>query len=264
MPTITKIGGYAWASSTNGGGIAVSSIAKVGGVDKPTAGTSYYDEVMADSPVCYWRLGEASGTLNDSSGTGNHGTSSGITYGVAGKIAGDDAISIATGAQTNRVEKTSATSLPTSATAAWSIEFWHKSSTFVSLSQMFGFGNPFNATTSLEAPTDRGCNRYMLQFNSNYYFWGDSADWDTGVAFDTDGNWHHIVTVCDGTDMIFYRDGVSAATRSGRPFTKTSKTAINAGSCHDGGSAPTTILDECAIYAAALSSTRIAAHFSAA
>ena len=35
---------------------------------------SYFDEVMADSPVAYYRMDEASGLIQDSSGNGNNAT----------------------------------------------------------------------------------------------------------------------------------------------------------------------------------------------
>ena len=37
-------------------------------------GGSYFDEVMADSPAAYWRMDEASGQPQDSSGNGNNTT----------------------------------------------------------------------------------------------------------------------------------------------------------------------------------------------
>jgi len=55
------------------------------------AAASYADQVLADSPVAYWRLGEASGTtMVDSSGNGRDGTyTNSPTLGVTGLIAGD-------------------------------------------------------------------------------------------------------------------------------------------------------------------------------
>ena len=57
-----------------------------------TAFISYKNTVLADSPLVYYRLDEASGTTaTDSSGSGHNGTYSatGVTYSVTGAIRGD-------------------------------------------------------------------------------------------------------------------------------------------------------------------------------
>lgn len=55
-------------------GIISSSYTTAGG----GSGSQYASEVLADSPLLYWRLGETSGpTATDSSGNGRHGTYSG-------------------------------------------------------------------------------------------------------------------------------------------------------------------------------------------
>lgn len=53
---------------------------------------AYQDEVLADSPIAYYRLGETSGTVaNDSSGYNRNGaySATGVTLGVAGLLSGD-------------------------------------------------------------------------------------------------------------------------------------------------------------------------------
>lgn len=65
-----------------------------------TAGSalSYYDEVMADSPAGYWRLGESSGTTAVDEIAGVNGTYTGTcTLGAAGLVAGNTALSLAGG-----------------------------------------------------------------------------------------------------------------------------------------------------------------------
>ena len=52
--------------------------------------SAYSDAVLADSPVGYWRLGEASGAFVDSSGNGNNGAAVGSpTYGETGALSAD-------------------------------------------------------------------------------------------------------------------------------------------------------------------------------
>ncbi|HEY6019818.1 MAG TPA: LamG-like jellyroll fold domain-containing protein, partial [Candidatus Paceibacterota bacterium] len=56
-----------------------------------TTGAGWYASVLTYTPGGYWRMGEASGNLADSSGNGNTATQvgAGQTYGVAGGIVGD-------------------------------------------------------------------------------------------------------------------------------------------------------------------------------
>ena len=55
-------------------GLVVVSLCALVAVGSGARAATYYDTVMADSPVSYWRLGEAAGaTANDAAG-GNNGT----------------------------------------------------------------------------------------------------------------------------------------------------------------------------------------------
>lgn len=97
--------------------------------------------------------------------------------------------------------------MPTGVADPWSIGFWHRTTANVSLSAYFGFG--------YRIPEDPdsvpGGLRYCLNFNGNYYWWGAAADWDTGVPFDADSQWHRVDFTHDGTSWRLYRDGVLAA-----------------------------------------------------
>jgi hypothetical protein len=102
---------------------------------------------------------------------------------------------------------------PLAAAAPWTIAFVHAPTGDVSLSAAFGFGLELVAGTNLieTAVFTAGWCRSIIDFNSHYYFFGSGADWDTGIAWDTDGNQHVIVFVHDGTNIYFYRDGVLRA-----------------------------------------------------
>lgn len=57
--------------------------------DSGAVETTYAAAVFADHPQGYWRLGEASGALIDSSGHGHDGTHTGTTLGVTGLLTAD-------------------------------------------------------------------------------------------------------------------------------------------------------------------------------
>lgn len=240
-----------------------------GKVTPVIGGGGYSAEVLADSPLLYWRLGDAGPTTAaDSSGDGLDGTASGDFFGATGLLTGDadTAISIPTGDNVRRIDRTGVASLPVNTADQWTIEFWHHTTSYVSLAQIFGFGRAYGTGGSpgLEgAGGGTKNNRYVLQFNDNYYFWGDGADWDTGIAWDV-GSTRHIVFSFDGSKLRMYRDGSPAASRSGLPAGMIAALDnVTLGSCHSAGSCPDATIDEVAIYAAALSSARIAAHYAA-
>lgn len=97
---------------------------------------------------------------------------------------------------------------PLAATAPWTIAVTLSATANVSLSHIFGFGL-FYSGTALGA-SSTGQNRAILNYLNNYYWWGESADWNTGVAFDIDGIVRTIVFAHDGTNIYFYRAGVLA------------------------------------------------------
>lgn len=71
FPTPTRVGFGATYGASNWADIKYFRVYK----DPPPFTASYRDEVLADSPLAYWRLAESSGTtMVDSSGNGHNGT----------------------------------------------------------------------------------------------------------------------------------------------------------------------------------------------
>jgi len=203
--------------------------------------------------VAAWHLPDGS-TINpnDWSSSGNNGTTVNSPTAAAGKIGG----AVSFSAANSKIENTAGANLPNGgAPAPFTLQGWQKSASYVSLSQLWGFG-PQLPTGSTAA----NC-RYVLEFNSNYYFWGCLADWDTGVAFDADNAWHHWAFTWDGSNMYFYRDGTQQATRSGHPGITTAGTYITAGSHHTSGANPDSIQDELKIITVARSADWIATEY---
>ena len=118
--------------------------------------------------------------------------------------------------------------LPTLAGAAWSIVVLLAPRTYVNLAAVFGFGKSLPNGDPLQQ-------RYLIEFNNNYYLWGGAADWDTGIAWDADNQLHHVVIISDGTNVSFFRDGILRAGPQARPAWGGAITFITAGSRHGGG-----------------------------
>lgn len=86
---------------------------------------TYSSEVLADSPLLYWRLGESSGTTAvDASGNSRNGTyNGGPTLGVTGLLTGDSNTAVTFDGVNDYV-----TGAAPATTSAFTIEFWFKGS----------------------------------------------------------------------------------------------------------------------------------------
>jgi hypothetical protein len=132
-------------------------------------------------------------------------------------------------------------------TNPWTISVWLRASTFPHLACVFGFGAQMPISTDY-------VERYIIRNNNHYYLWGGSADWDTGIAVDTDNIAHHIAVVSNGSKYYFYRDGIELANGNVHTSQTASAGYITFGSHHSNGSAQVigSIGDGC-IYSRALS-----------
>lgn len=94
-----------------------------------------------------------------------------------------------------------AVGLPVAANAPFTITYVFKSNLYCSLGNNFGFGR------SLPASTGTGQGRYSIEYNNRFYFWGISADNDTGISYPTDKKQHVVSWVSDGTNLYLWLDG---------------------------------------------------------
>ncbi len=205
---------------------------------------SYPSEVLALSPVVYWRLGESAGTnANDETANNNDGTYSNVVLGQTGLLVSDANTSVKFDDNNDaKCENSGGTNLPTGASAAWSLAFWHKTRSQVNLAHYFGFGN--------QPSTGSG---------THYYFWGQGSDWDTGVNFHADSAVHFIVfTGSTAKAVNLYVDGSLAAGPHTVASLGTANTFIAAGSHLPSGNAPNCDLQDCAVFASELTPTQIA------
>lgn len=205
----------------------------------PIGEGSYPNEVIADSPFAYYRLGELSGTTAiDSSGNGNNGTyTNGVVLGEAGAIQDDPNTAIQFNAATG-----SFVALPTIALDGdFTLEAWTNFN-YTPTNGDEPFGNRGAPDTNFYA------NHYRLYTGS-----GDAIVSDTPVTLNI---WEHYVITRSGTTLTLYRNGVQHGTGTySDTFTLSSLGWGNVGP--DGNF----LLDEAAIYTHALSPDRILTHY---
>lgn len=220
---------------------------------------SYASEVQADSPSAWWRMNEASGLIQDSSGNGNHadtvvegGGANVLTYGEPGAIVTEP---------TGKSIKFNASGgggeyfrIPDAATLdlgnVFSIELWWK----------------FESEGAAQWPLSKGTGAYEIRINaSNQVELVKSESYIvvSSPALALDGSFYHIVAVRPGTNQgLIYVDGldVSAGLASGSDFVDNATYVQISGVGDfylDGW------LDEIALYPTALSADRVRAHWNA-
>lgn len=231
--------------------VALSGLLAGGAATAPT--TSYRDEVLADGPAAYWRLGEAMGvSATDEVGLNNGSYSSkGTTLGVPGALTADSNPAVRFDGSSGAMSAAPASSLDLVSGAT--VEVWAKRAK--SGSQVL-VGKPGHQQSKRE--------NYSVWINSSnrvQAFFGSGNAFATVTGPVLDLAWHHVVATYDNATARLYVDGVqvASATSNVRMAASTQPLHVaraSSGSYHFGGD-----LDEVALYGRALSPTRIRAHF---
>ena len=210
---------------------------------------SYYSEVMADSPVGYWRLGESAGTTADNAeGTSaRDGTYTGTyTLGQTGAVPGDTAVLLSTG----YISVPYSAAMHPADTFTW--EAWVKRTSTGAQMSLWASGE---------------ANTVYLYFNATDYLVMRKDSVATicetiGASTDT-ASWHHIAFTKTGATYAIYYDGsATTLTDVGNQTLVAGTAALNIGAV-SGVQTLLGTIDEVALYSTALSSTRIAAHYAA-
>lgn len=197
---------------------------------------------------------DGGGTLYDLTGkTAGATLQGGATW--AGTPHGQSGLAFAGGTNAMRAISASNPNLPVRATDSWTIAFTHRTRSYVSLAQYFGFGGALPATGS------DGVGRNTLSYSDNYYFWGyNTADFNTGVTFHTDGVPHRVVWVGVGgvsqTSISLYVDGVLRAAAS-RSLSDALNYAVVGGG-HVAGNAPDAVVWDCSVRSGAWGASAVA------
>lgn len=219
---------------------------------------SYYStEVLADYPIGYWRLGEASGTTAvDDSGNGYDGVyTNGVVLGATGLLAGDVDTAI------DLIANSGYVALPASAVEAGSqasIEIWTGSTVTSNVS-----------TFRAQSGSTRVLSSHIPWGNGNVY-WdaGDGSGYDriyksaSGIDFSATHHWVFTKDATAGT-MEIYLDGTLWLSGGSKTRTVGTVDSFTLGSNSAGGEPHKGIIDEFAYYDSALSATRVLAHYNA-
>lgn len=235
----------------------------------PAPGGTYYSEVMADSPVVYWRFGELSGTVAaDSSGNGKAAVyqQDAATVTCPGLILSDSNTAIdLPGTPTNAPSGAYYAGTTVDLSASWSFECLLRPDAAPALGGVgivTQMGVPAGGTNYPEIDVfDRGAGEFSLRvMNSGMSeLILTTATWAYGDEF------HLFLRHLSGGGLELYADGVLVGstnwTYGGNPgevrvgygaFNGTTDSYPYAG-----------VMDEVALYTAALSPARIAAHAAA-
>lgn len=226
----------------------VSSHAVIGG----GGGGSYSAEVLADSPLLYWRMNDASGTVStDASGNGNNGTYfGGYTLGTTGLLTGDTdkAITVAGGGGVYRAA---------SSAAPFTIEALIKPSSV-------------SGTQVIASMQETGAAAWTFRLDGTdlrFYHWNGAGSLQapiiaTGLAVGT--RYHAAVAFTASASAFLYLNGSQVGTASVGTLAAVSSSTLLRVGASGGGEFMNGVVDEAAYYTAALSGGRIAAHYAAA
>lgn len=229
---------------------------------KGAASASYSSEVLADSPVAYYRLDETSGsTAADSSGNALDGTYvNSPTLNQTGAITGNAAVLFAR-ASSQRVNLGTPAAL--NITGQVTVECLYKPTSFPTGSVVHTLaGHGYGGNTGYVVNIYQSAGNVYLQIGS---FGGGSHGVSWAITGWSTGQWKHIAAGYTGTAWKIFVDGseVATATVGTGALTSTANSAIGAtdtGSFVDHADGT---IDEVAVYNTWIGSTRIAAHFAA-
>jgi hypothetical protein len=221
------------------------------------AHADYSSEVLADAPVAYWKLDDASQPASDATGN-DHGAGTAMPTVEFSQdplhlnaLAGGHAADFSGNGQllSAPFEKMDG--------GGFSVEFWIKfNSAPLGFTNLVGDGEAGGDFMLMVYAGGNGFVRAHTQTTAGVVAI-DSAE---RIAF---GGTHHVVSTWDSTsgELILYLDGVQVGSGSNLGAPINSDNPIYIGQDGREASAPDAVMDEVAIYNFPLSPARVAAHF---
>ncbi len=268
--TTNSVGSYSLTISSSYGS-ATSTVSTLTGIAPPNY---YVSTIIGDQPAAYFRLDEAGGpTAHDYAG-GNDGEYNGaLTFGVPGySLVDTDTAVYFPGQPLNYIGGIGTNTINYGgASAEFTVEAWANgpAAQNVGTGTIVAKGHSSNGTTADEqfALIDNGGSWafFVRDTKGNQHI--------ATAATGPDGQWHHLVGVCDeiGGALSLYVDGLPAASASASGLVGgviSTENPVTIGS-ESSGPGPTYeysfegTIDEVAIYPYALSSSQVSAHYSA-
>lgn len=221
---------------------------------------AYGGAVLADSPLAWWRLGDASGTtMTDASGNSRNGTYyNSPILGAAGLVANDP--------------DTAVTFNGTNQYAQVAYGSWLDVGT-ITLEAIVKLTTTGNNYSILDRDNSTRCFQFRISSGNKFQliFWTTTGGpfTVTGATTIAAATAYHLAATYDGTTAILYVNGSSdgSLAQSGT-FQSGASTSAYFTIADSNNSGPTQFfpgtIDEAAYYGTALSATRIAAHATAA
>ena len=208
---------------------------------------------MADTPLAYWRLGEASGTVAADQRATRNGTYAGSpALGQPGALFNDPATSVGLNGTSQYVQAPADAAL--NSPVQFSVEVWAKPTG--------GVGTYHGVVTSRVYP--QGWVLY-LGTDSSWEFWVNSGSGMASIYSNpaTLNSWHHLVGTYDGTTVSLYDNGVLAASAPSTTYAGQTGNALQIARSEPGDNLyfPGQ-LEEAAVYGAALSAAQVQHHYS--
>jgi glucose/arabinose dehydrogenase len=217
-------------------------------------GPDYRQTILADAPIAYWRLGEASGGTAFAE-VGQSGTyQNAPTLGQVGALAGDGNTAVSLNGTDEQITVADSSPFRFAGTAPFSAEAWFKHTPDGTDRPIFA---AYNATP-------RGWEVWSTSGNFGFARKGSAGNQFAevfGTSAPSVNAWHHVVATYDGANMRVYLDGalIAGPVASSTPIASDSTLRIgNYGSRWWNG-----LLDELAIYDYALPLARVQAHYNA-
>ncbi len=228
-----------------------------------TGGSNYKAVILNDSPIAYYRLGDASGTafiLDSAQAATDNGLYQGtVTFAVTGALSsGDNAVTFngSSGYLTSLLQFINP--------KAFSLEAWFKTgSGYNKGGKIAGFNSATNGSGSND--------RHIYMTNSGQIIFGTydgAVHTVTSSTAYNDGAWHYVVGTATGSTIALYIDNSLIGTASGGAQNYNGYWLLGYGDFGGWPSLPTSnyfggTIDEAAVYPYALSATQVANHYNA-
>lgn len=207
---------------------------------------SYLSEVLADSPVAYWRLGDSASPATDEIGTADGTASGNVTFGATSLLTSDANKAVTFPTSPGLIEIADQAALHTG--DVLSVECW-------AARTRSGVGDEYMAVKF-------GNGEWFVHFGGADYAQfgvnGSGGGFRTAATI-TDTTRHHLVWTKNGATTHAYLDGVEGTVDTGTVIVSHATPGV----IQFGLSTFIGRLDEFALYGTALSSGRVAAHYAA-